>query len=52
MLDWFKALANIFNSFVKMLFDLPFYGGVTFGYVLLAVYVIALILIYVGGKFK
>jgi len=52
MLDWLMGIAEIFGNFVKMLFELPFYGSVSYGYILLAVYVMALILIFLGGRFK
>lgn len=37
MLQWFNALFSFFGDYISMLFDLPFYGKATIGYVLLAV---------------
>lgn len=52
MLDFINVILNAFKSYVLMLFQLPFYGSVTWGYALLALYIIALILFIVGGRFK
>ncbi len=52
MLDFIHAILNAFAQYVRMLFQLPFYGSVTWGYALLALYIIALILFVLGGRFK
>lgn len=52
MLDWINAFIQAFSSFVTMLFSLPLYGSLTWGYALLAIYVSALVLMILGGRFK
>lgn len=52
MLDFIVALIDIFGKFVKMLFELPFYGNVTYGHLILAIYIAAIILFYVIGHMK
>lgn len=52
MLDFIHGILLAFAQFVKMLFDLPLYGSVTWGYALLALYIIALILFFTVGRFK
>lgn len=52
MLDFLKALIGSFGEFVSLLFTLPFYGNVSYGHMLLALYVTAMVLIYLGGKFR
>lgn len=52
MLDYFTAVINAFGKFVSMLFDLPFIGAVSYGHMILGLYVSSVVLIYLGGKFK
>lgn len=52
MLDFINTMIQIFGKFVKMLFELPFYGNVTFGYLLLAIYIAAIILIFLIGRMR
>lgn len=52
MLEFISSLIEIFGKFVKMLFQLPFYGTVTYGYLLLAIYITAIILIFIVGRIK
>lgn len=52
MLDCIKALINAFGSFVKVLFELPFIPPLSFGHMLLAIYVVGMILIFLIGKVK
>lgn len=37
MLDWFNALWTLFKEFLELLLDLPFYGSVTIGFVIVAI---------------
>lgn len=52
MLDWLDFVASMFGKFVQMLFRLPFYGDVSYGFMLVAVYVIALLLVFLVGRLK
>lgn len=52
MLEFIEAMIKIFGNFVKMFFELPFYGNVTYGYLLLAIYVAAVILFFLIGRMK
>ena len=52
MLDFIQALITIFGRFVRMLFELPFYGNVTYGYLLLAIYIVALVLFFLVGRLR
>lgn len=52
MLDFINTMIEIFGKFVKMLFALPFYGNVTYGYLLLAIYIAAIILLFLIGRMK
>lgn len=52
MLDYLNTVISSFGKFVTMLFELPFYGGVSWGYMLLALYIVALLLIFLGGRYK
>lgn len=36
MLEWFNAFLTLFGEFVALLFRLPFYGNISFGYLLVA----------------
>ena len=44
MIDWFNALITLFAEFLDLLLNLPFYGSVTIGYLLIAITVISIIL--------
>lgn len=52
MLDFINAMIEIFGKFVKMIFELPFYGNVTYGYLILAIYVAAIILFFLIGRMR
>ncbi len=52
MFEFVTAMIDIFAKFVKMLFELPFYGNVTYGYLLLAIYVAAIILFFLIGRMR
>lgn len=52
MLDYFTTVINAFGRFVAMLFELPFIGAVSYGHMILALYISAVVLIFLGGKFK
>lgn len=52
MADFLESLIEIFGKYVVMLFELPFYGNVTYGYLLLAIYIAALILSFIIGRMK
>lgn len=52
MLDYLNTVISCFGKFVMMLFELPFYGSVSWGYMLLALYIVALLLIFLGGRYK
>ena len=44
MADFFDLIWQIFRSFVSMLFELPFYGSISYGHLILAIYIAALVL--------
>lgn len=52
MLDYFTAVINAFGRFVSMFFDLPFMGSVSYGHMILALYISAVVLFFLGGRFK
>lgn len=52
MLDYLNTVISCFGKYVKMLFELPFYGTLSWGYMLLALYIVALLLIFLGGRYK
>lgn len=52
MLDYLNTIISCFGKFVKMLFELPFYGGISWGYMLLTLYIIAVLFIFLGGHYK
>lgn len=44
MLDWFNALITLFGEFLQLLLQLPLYGPVNVGYVLIAIAVFGVVL--------
>lgn len=52
MADYMTAFIKMFGSFVKAIFELPFIGSSTYGYVLLAIYVLGLILLIMGSRLR
>lgn len=46
------AFIKMFGSFVKSVFELPFIGSSTYGYVLLGIYVVGLILLIMGSRLR
>lgn len=52
MLDWFVAVIGVFKDFIDMLFRLPFYGSISYGHMLLAIYFSALIFFMIAGRLK
>lgn len=43
MLDWFNVLITLVGEFLQLFLDLPFYGSITIGYVLIAITVFSII---------
>ena len=52
MLDYFTTVIRAFGSFVAMLFELPFIGAVSYGHMILGLYVSAVVLFYLVGRLK
>lgn len=52
MAEYMTAFINMFGSFVKAIFELPFIGSSTYGYVLLGIYVLGLILLIMGSRLR
>lgn len=52
MLDYFTAVINAFGKFVSMLFTLPFIGAVSYGHMILGLYVSAVVLFYLVRRVK
>lgn len=52
MLDYFTSVINAFGQFVSMLFELPFIGAISFGHMLLGLYVSAVVFFYLIGRVK
>lgn len=52
MLDFFITVIRAFGSFVAMLFELPFVGSVSYGHMILGLYVAAVVLFYLIGRLK
>lgn len=43
MLDWFNAVVTLFGEFMQLLLELPFYGSISIGYVLIGIVVFGII---------
>lgn len=52
MLDYFTTVIRAFGSFVSMLFELPFIGAVSYGHMILGLYVSALVLFRLIGSLR
>lgn len=52
MLGYFDTVIHAFGDFVSMLFDLPFIGPVSYGYMILGLYVSAVVLFYLVRRLK
>ena len=52
MLDFIVALIEIFGKFVKMFFELPFYGNVTYGYLLLGISITAMVFYFLISRMR
>lgn len=52
MLDYFNALLQIFGRFVTMIFSLPFYDSMTFGYTLVGIAIMTIIVCYFMERLK
>lgn len=52
MLDYFNAVIRAFGSFVSMLFELPFIGAISYGHMILGLYVSAMVLFYLVRRIK
>lgn len=52
MLDYFNTIIQAFGNFVAMLFELPFIGAVSYGHMILGLYVSAVVLFYLVGRLK
>lgn len=37
MLEWFNAFLTLFGEIIRMFFELPFYGNISFGYIVIAI---------------
>lgn len=37
MLDWFNNFLTLFSEIIVMFFELPFYGNISFGYIVIAI---------------
>ena len=44
MLDWFNALITLFGEYLQLFLQLPLYGPVNVGYVLIAIAVFGVVL--------
>lgn len=44
MLDYFNGLLDVYESFVNMLFTLPFYDSISVGWIFVAIAVIGFII--------
>lgn len=44
MLDWFNALITLFGEYLQLLLQLPLYGPVNVGYVLIVIAVFGVVL--------
>lgn len=52
MEDFLTSMWTAFASFVQMLFELPFYGGISYGHLILAIYIAALVFGFLIGRVK
>lgn len=52
MLDWFNALITLLQEFIQQLFDLPFYGNISAGNILLAVAIVSVLFTVLIQKIK
>lgn len=52
MLDYFMAVIQAFGDFISMLFELPFIGSVSYGHMILGLYISAIVLFYLVGRVK
>ncbi|MCM1342670.1 MAG: hypothetical protein NC305_04010 [Lachnospiraceae bacterium] len=52
MLEYFSTVIRAFGSFVAMLFELPFIGAISYGHMILGLYVSAVVLLYLVGRVK
>lgn len=43
MLDWFNSLWTLFKEYLQLLLQLPFYGSITVGYVIVAIMMFAVV---------
>lgn len=52
MIEFLGIVIESFGKYVTMLFELPFYGTVSWGIMLLSLYIFAVILGYLGSRYK
>lgn len=52
MADYIEYFISMFVAFVKAIFELPFIGAVSYGYMLLGIYVVALLLFVLGSRLR
>lgn len=52
MAEYIEYFISMFVAFVKALFELPFIGAVSYGYMLLGIYVVALLLFVLGSRLR
>lgn len=52
MLDYFITVIRAFGEFVSMFFELPFIGPVSYGHMILGLYVSAVVLFFLMGRLK
>lgn len=52
MQQFFTTIFAVLKSIIDMLFELPFIGSVSYGHMLIAIYLIALLLFIIVGRLK
>lgn len=52
MTEYIEYFITMFGQFVTALFNLPFIGSVSYGFMLLGIYIIALILFVFGSRLR
>lgn len=52
MADYITGFIDMFATFVKALFNLPFIGSTSYGFMLVGIYAVGIILLVLGSKMK
>ena len=52
MADYITAFIDMFATFVKALFNLPFIGSTSYGFMLVGIYAVGIILLILGSKMR